>query len=48
MRAMLRMVQGGEDFRFALEPGEPIGIVRDGIWQDLQRDVAIQFVSRAR
>ena len=32
-----------EHLRFALETGEPIGIVREGVWQDLQRDVAAKL-----
>ena len=45
---MLRMVQRGEHLRFALEPREPLGIGGERVRQDLDRDVAISFVSRAR
>ena len=38
----VRMIQRGEDFRFALEPGEPLGIGRDRVGQDLDRDVPLQ------
>ena len=45
----VRVIQRGEHLRFAAEPREPIGIVRDGGQQDLDRDVAIQLgVSCAR
>lgn len=37
------MVEGCEDLRFTLEPREAVGIVREQLWQDLQRDVAAQF-----
>ena len=44
----VRMVERGEDLRFALEPGEAIGIVGEGIRQHLHRDVAIELgVARA-
>jgi hypothetical protein len=36
------MIEPGEDLRFALAPGEPIGIVREKVRQDLDRDVTIQ------
>ena len=36
------MIQRGEHLRFALEPREAIGIVREGLGQHLDRDVAIQ------
>src|SRR5262245_64507347 len=40
--ADVRMVQRGEHLGFALEPGEAIGIEREGFGEDLQGDVAIQ------
>ena len=42
------MIERGEDLRFALEPRETIGIARECVRQDLQRDVAIELrVARA-
>ena len=42
------MIQRRERLRFAREPREAIGIVREGVGQDLDRDVAIQLrVARA-
>ena len=38
----VRMVQRGEDFRFALESGKALGIRREGLRQNLQSDVAFQ------
>ena len=44
----VRMIQRREDLRFALEAREAIGIVRERVRQDLDRDVAIQLrVARA-
>ena len=37
------MVERGEDFRFALEPGDPIGIRCQRRRQDLQGDLALQL-----
>jgi hypothetical protein len=42
------MVERGEDLGLALEPGDPFGIEREGVGQDLERDVAPKCVSRAR
>ena len=39
----MRMIEGGEDFRFALEPREPFGVARERLRQNLQRNVAIQL-----
>ena len=36
------MIERGERFRFAFEPHEAIGVRREGLGQDLQRDVAIE------
>ena len=36
------MVQGGEHFRFALKTREPIDLGREGRWQDLDRDLALE------
>ena len=44
----VRMVQGREQPRFALEAADPIGIARKHRRQDFERDVAPSFVSRAR
>ena len=37
------MVQRREDLRFALEPRQALGIVRERVGQDLDRDVAIEL-----
>ena len=37
------MVQRREGLRFALEPREPFGVVRERVRQELDRDVAIQL-----
>ena len=43
------MVQRGQGLGLALEAGEAIGIVREGLGQDLDRDVAVQFrIARAK
>ena len=41
-RAMLRMIQRGEDLRFALEAREPLGIGDERVGQDLDGDVPLQ------
>ena len=47
-RPDVRMIQRREHLRFALEAGEAIGIARERVRQDLQRDLAIQLrVARA-
>ena len=38
----VRMVQRGEDFRFALESGHPFRVSRERLGQDLDGDVAIE------
>ena len=38
----VRMIQRGQHLRFALESREPVGISRERLGQDLDRDVAIQ------
>ena len=37
------MVQRGEDFGFALKPGQSIGIVCKGLGQHLQRHVPVEL-----
>jgi hypothetical protein len=37
------MIQRGESLRFTREPGETIGVVGEGIREDLQRDIAIEL-----
>jgi hypothetical protein len=37
------VVETGEDLRFSLEPGEPIWILREGVRQGLQRDLAVEL-----
>ena len=39
----VRMIERREDFRFALEAGEPLGIRRDRGRQDLDGDLALQL-----
>ena len=42
------MVEGGEHLRFSAEPCDAITIKREGLRQDLQRDIAIELgVARA-
>ena len=43
MRGDVRMVQRGEDFGFALEAREPIGIAGERLGQHLDRDLAFQL-----
>jgi hypothetical protein len=33
----------GRNLRLTLEPGEAIRVVREGVWQDLQRDLAVEL-----
>ena len=37
------MVQGRERLCFAGEPGQPIGVAGEGVREDFERDVTIQF-----
>ena len=39
----VRVVEAGEDLRLPLEPGEPIRVRREGVREDLQRDLAIEL-----
>ena len=39
----VRMVQGGEDFRFALKTREPVGVSRERRRQDFDRDLTLQL-----
>ena len=41
--ANVGMIQRGERFRFALEPGEPLGVVHERFGQDLDRNVSIEL-----
>ena len=42
------MIQRGKGLRFTLEAREPIGVVCEGIGQDLDRDVSVQLrIARA-
>ena len=43
MAAMSRVIERREDFRFALEPREPIGIGGERWRQDLYRDLTLQL-----
>ena len=38
----VRMIEGGQHFRFALEPCKSLGISGERVRQDLQRNVALQ------
>ena len=41
------VVEAGEDLRFPLEPGEPIGVLGKGVRQNLERHLAVELgVSR--
>ena len=42
-RASIRVVEAGEDLRLPLEPGEAIRISREGVGEDLQRDLAVEL-----
>ena len=37
------VVQAGEDLRLPREPGEPIRVIREGVGEDLQGDVAVEL-----
>jgi hypothetical protein len=37
------MVQGRNDLRFTLEPGESIGILGEQVWENFQSRVAANF-----
>ena len=37
------MAESRERARFALEPREPIRILREQVWQDFDRDIALQL-----
>ena len=37
------VVEAGEDLRLPLEPGEAIRISREGVGEDLQRDLAVEL-----
>jgi hypothetical protein len=36
------VVECGKRSRFALQPAEKFGVTRDVLWEDLQRDIAIE------
>ena len=42
-RADVRMVERSEKLRFALEPRQPIAVVEEGVRENLDGDVTIQF-----
>ena len=42
-RGDVRMIQGGEHFRFALEARQPIGVGGERGRQDLDRDLALEL-----
>ena len=45
---MFGMAEAGEQFRLALEAGQTVGVVREGLGQRLDRDVAAESrVARA-
>ena len=37
------MVEAGEDLRLPREPGEPVWVSREGVGQDLQRNLAVEL-----
>jgi hypothetical protein len=37
------MIERGEDLRFATKAGDPFAIVHERVWQNFQRDVAIEL-----
>ena len=39
----VRVVEAGQDLGFPLEPGEAIRISREGVGEDLQRDLAVEL-----
>ena len=39
----VRVVEAGEDLRLPLEPGEAVRISREGVGEDLQRDLAVEL-----
>ena len=39
----VRMIEGGECFRFALEPREPFGVARERVRENFQRHITIQL-----
>jgi hypothetical protein len=43
------MIQRGQRLRFPREPRKSRGVVREGLWQDLDRGVAVQLrIARAK
>jgi hypothetical protein len=36
------MIQRRKRLCFAREPGKPLGVVRERVWEDLQGDIAIE------
>src|SRR5207253_7200621 len=47
-RGNVRMIERGQHLRLALEACEAIGIERERVWDDLQRDVATELrIARA-
>ncbi len=42
-RRDVRMVERGQHLRFTLEASQPLGVVHEGVGQDLQRDITIQL-----
>src|SRR5437763_1964310 len=42
-RADVRMVEGGEDLRLTPESSEPLGVVRERVRQDLQRNISTEL-----
>ena len=47
-RRDVRMIERGEDFRFALKPRQPVGVGCERRWQDFDGDVTLQLrIARA-
>ena len=37
------MIERGQHLRFALEPGQPLRVVDEGVGEDLQRDITVEL-----
>ena len=37
------VVEAGEDLGLPREPGEPVWVIREGVGEDLQRDLAVEL-----
>ena len=41
--ADVRVVEAGEQLRLPLEPGEAVGVLGEGVGEDLQGDLAVEL-----